>query len=222
MFTPPLTLAAELGDPDILRALLAHGAALEGRDYYDSTALLAATNGGKVDAVAVLLAAGADPNGADLRGQTPLLRAVLSAQRERQMQGFAKGDDWPGTWTGAHAPYMEIARRLLLHGAKTERADDEGTTPLFAAINECRGDFVDLLLRAGANVHHRDAAGDPVLPYLVLRLEMRRLDERGMIPIAERLLAADADPAARSASGHTAQELARLHRYSLLAGVLDR
>jgi len=129
----------------------------------------------------------------------------------------AKKPTRSGAWPGPDDCFQELARLLLVHGAALERADETGTTPLFAAILGCRPEFVELLLRAGANVHHRNAAGEPALPYLVLGLRMRQLKERDMIPIAEKLLAAGAEPAALSAKGHTAQELARLHGYPLLA-----
>ena len=67
----PLLLAARVGEPEVARALLAHGAAVDGREQsFGQTPLMVAVREGHSELARVLLDAGADPN-ARTRAEPP-------------------------------------------------------------------------------------------------------------------------------------------------------
>jgi hypothetical protein len=76
-----LRRAADSGDMQMLRLLLAQRVDIEARDASGRTALMLATLHGRAAAVDALLASGADPNAADTSGATPLQAAVANDQQ---------------------------------------------------------------------------------------------------------------------------------------------
>jgi ankyrin repeat protein len=73
----PLMFAAWLGQTRVVEALLRHGAQINARSGYQSTALELACISGNKTTVRTLLHAGANPNLPSRSGFTPLSRAVL-------------------------------------------------------------------------------------------------------------------------------------------------
>lgn len=95
-----------------------------------TSALIAASQAGRLDQVKALLAAGALPNGADEPGQRPLLAAIA-------------------------AGHGEIVRLLLQHGASANVKGPQGRTPLGMAAASGQARIVRLLLRADADINAR-------------------------------------------------------------------
>jgi Ankyrin repeats (3 copies) len=75
-----LRWAAESGDIQTLRAILAAEVRIDAPDARGRTALMLAASRGQAESVDVLLAHGADPNAADAIGTTPLKAALAADQ----------------------------------------------------------------------------------------------------------------------------------------------
>jgi ankyrin repeat protein len=134
----PLHSAAEGGEPEIVRALLAHGAAVDPWDAgRNATPLLAAAGELNLAAIEVLLRAGADPNVESAPGDSPLRLSVEQGDRA-------------------------IAAALLAGGA-TQTIDRAGgmlsRPALGIAIGRHDLPMIELLVAAGADPEARDAAG---------------------------------------------------------------
>jgi ankyrin repeat protein len=74
----PLHFAADADDPELVRALVAAGAAVNARSLAGHTALWWACNGGRTAAARELLSAGAHPNFRCTEGYSPLGRVYQS------------------------------------------------------------------------------------------------------------------------------------------------
>lgn len=147
--------AAARGRVEIVRELLAHGAAPDrisvaapgpapgeegagaGGDD-DGLPLCGAAACGDVETVAALLAAGADPRAAERDGWTPLL------------------------WAAANG-HTAAARTLLEAGADVEAHNDHGDTPLTLAARRGATGVVRALLEHGADPDAPDGDGDTAL-----------------------------------------------------------
>ena len=193
--------AAREGDPWIVELLLARGAKLEARSYTETTPLWEAACAGNVEAVQVLLDAGADANARSASGQTPLVTAVYGPGRQ---VGAASAEER----NRLRLWFLHIVEALLKAGADVNLGDDRGFNALWACISEGHPDLLALILGAGADLNHRDEAGEPVLCFLVKRQQLRKLNEANMARLARTLLNAGADPDARNRAGETARELA--------------
>lgn len=120
-----LQMAAEVGDAEIVRALLTGGAAVEGLGTWGYSALQMAVKGGHEEVVEMLLAGGANPEGMVTWGYTALQMAV---------QGRHKG----------------IATALLIGGAQSEATGTWGNTALQMAVDSGDTGMVRALLAGGA------------------------------------------------------------------------
>ena len=100
-----LMLAANRGNTEIARALLAAGAEVNVKDGSGQTALTRAADSGRTDIVRDLLAAGAEFNAKDKNGRTALMAAAVSG-------------------------HTEVAQALLEAGAEVNTKDNDGRTAL--------------------------------------------------------------------------------------------
>jgi ankyrin repeat protein len=114
-----------------VRSLLAAGAAVDGKDESDWTALHFAAAGGWTDVAALLLDRGADPNSRAFFDMTPLHWAA------------AKG-------------HAEVAGMLTRRGARAAARNAYGMTPLHLAADD---KVVAVLVAAGADVNALDDRG---------------------------------------------------------------
>ncbi|CAG4911279.1 unnamed protein product [Colias eurytheme] len=101
---------------------------VDDRDENGTTALMCASEKGRVDAVRLLVGAGADACAADMDGWTPL--------------AFA-----------ARAGHLAVVRELLDAGAVVDSRDCGNWTPLMWAAYKGHEEIVGLLLEKGAEVH---------------------------------------------------------------------
>ena len=114
----------------ILRLLLPAGADLKSTNRYGGTALIPAAHYGHVETVRELLQTKIDIDHVNRLGWTALLEAIIL------------GD--------GGAAHTEIVRLLVVHGAKLQRADAQGVTPLAHAEQRGQTAIVEILRRAGA------------------------------------------------------------------------
>lgn len=130
-----LLTAAEEGQAESVRALLALGAGVNCGDRNRETALYKAAKAGRAEAADVLIRVGkADVNKLSAFGSTPLHEAAVRG-------------------------HTHIVELLLRHGASHSLKDHEGVTPLEAAAAENKHEVVKLLVDAGAEVNIQDKDG---------------------------------------------------------------
>jgi uncharacterized protein len=123
-------LAGARGHTEIVRLALQAGADLTLTNRYGGTALIPACHYGHVDTVRVLLQSRIDVNHVNRLGWTALLEAVIL------------GD--------GSAPYREIVRLLLAHGALPNLPDRDGVTALAHARRLGQTHIVEMLQRVNA------------------------------------------------------------------------
>ncbi|CVK86462.1 uncharacterized protein FMAN_06267 [Fusarium mangiferae] len=120
--------AARESKAEIAKALLASGANVDARDYFDRTALYYACMKNSIEVVEILIAYGADVNAEERSHLTPL-------------------------WLAAQSGSIECAYRLL----KAETIDinarhTANDSPLYRAIERGHGDIVKMLVEKGAKI----------------------------------------------------------------------
>jgi hypothetical protein len=133
--SPEMAQAVSSDNAEAVRALLAAGAAPDGKDDLGWTALHLASAGGRTAVAALLLDRGADPNARANFDLTPLHWASLSG-------------------------HAEVVGLLTRRGARTDSRSVYGMTPLHLAANE---KVVEVLAAAGADVNALDARGQTPL-----------------------------------------------------------
>ena len=193
-----MSLAAEVGNTEMLKLLLEAGADADSPNPDGQTALLAVARTGNVEAAQLLLErrrhrrcagkvgrtdradvgvgapASGDDAAADLqrrRRQCPLHRSQLPASCEAE--GRPKNLD-----SGGLTPLLYAAREncmacvevLLENGADIDLPDPDGVSPLLVAIMNANWDLAQQLILAGADVNQWDIFGEaPLFTALDLR-----------------------------------------------------
>ena len=157
----PLLFAAQQGDIDSVRMLLAAGADLEYAAPDDGTALLVASASGQEAAAIFLLERGANPNAVDGFGLTPLHYAM--GKGVAALLGIRFDSSYR-----QHPPNLpNLARALLARGANPNARVTRGyklgpdgipfsmvgATPFFLAAVSADASLMRLLADAGADPH---------------------------------------------------------------------
>ncbi|KAG6357003.1 hypothetical protein INS49_014879 [Diaporthe citri] len=142
--TPPLALAVEMCNLDIVKLLLEKGADIQKADQTDgwyraplSTAILYIGTYSKTDIIRHLLENKADPLVSDEDGWTPL-------------------------WTAANEGYSEVVRLLLTSGAAPSLetpCGKNGWTPLCTAVVQEHTDVIQVLVEFGADFNKEVESG---------------------------------------------------------------
>jgi ankyrin repeat protein len=147
-----LQRAADAGNVDEVRRLLASGVNVDVRSESDWTALHVASDRGLVDVARVLLEHGASVKSRDKDGHTPLHLTGCEGSGRAQPKATEIGRNG-------------VARLLLEHGADPNAADGFGNTPLHNAINSDDVDLVSLLLEHGADPERKNSEGSSPMDY---------------------------------------------------------
>lgn len=139
----PLYLAAQWGQPDVVRLLLARGAAVNARDDVTGTALHAAAARGHKEAVEVLLEAGADVNAQTQSGVTPLAMAEVMQRQEvaellRRRQTIERQNGPRPSLDAQRGPYDVMAPRELQMDADPTQGQRGNTPAVLADPNAIR------------------------------------------------------------------------------------
>lgn len=134
--------AVETGDLAMVKELLSKdGNLLNARSHDRETAIIKASENGRLAIVRFLLKNGANPNDEDATsaGQTPLIHAAFNG-------------------------HTEIIKLLLNAGADIEKKNHiPGEGPLITAVQEGQLEVVKLLLKMGANPNVENADGENAL-----------------------------------------------------------
>ncbi|MBR3925954.1 MAG: ankyrin repeat domain-containing protein [Akkermansia sp.] len=173
----PLIQAARCACAECVRLLLAKGAEANAGSSYGTTALKEAIMQQSVKCVKLLVEHGAKVSGADFFGFDEMMLAVQIENEECVRLALAAGGD--PKYLGKH---LEIS--------------------LFDAVNDDDVPRVRELLKQGADVNFRNAAGETVL--------FRALQYATPCDCLSDILAAHPDETIRDAHGHTAWESAQL------------
>lgn len=168
------------GNPNMVRALLAHGADPNAADVHGTRPLYSAVSHNQLDEVVALLQAGARPTGHDgnqdtiwdlMRNPEPRIVAKLLAHggdpNERNGDGEAAlhalalhGEEVRGV---QRRRLMAIARMLAARGADVRATSDHGRTPLHVAASTGFAALARLVIAAGAPVDVADKQGQTAL-----------------------------------------------------------
>lgn len=173
--TSGLLKAAEDGDVDDVRVLLARGADVNAIDQYGETALMRAVHGDHAEVVSALLAKSAEVNA-----------------RNKQFY------DWTALHYAANSKKADVTRILLDGGAEVNAKDNKGETALMLAAddeNPAAVDTVRALLAKGADVNAKEGDGETALIMTTFH---------GNVEVARALIEKGADVNARMDNGITA------------------
>ncbi|HEY0765781.1 MAG TPA: ankyrin repeat domain-containing protein [Pyrinomonadaceae bacterium] len=191
----PLISAVQRTRPTMVKLLLAAHASVNIQDKSGNTALMYAKSsdsGPDAEVFDALLAAGASLDSTNGFGETPLILAAAKmgnvAAVRKLLATAAKATINARTANGQTAlsyaaSYSdpEIVAALLAGGAKVDEADQNGRTPLAAAIIRYQPsiEIVKILLNAGADVTIKDKEGHTPLSFArsLPQAEIRKLVE---------------------------------------------
>jgi ankyrin repeat protein len=134
--TTALHWAANEGDVELVRTLLAAGADPRAVNDFGATPMSAAAEVGDARVIDLLLMAGADVDSPNAEGETALMAVARTGR-------------------------LDAARLLLKHGAHPNTRENwGGQTALMWAAAQCQPPMIRLLLEHGASVDLRGAARD--------------------------------------------------------------
>ena len=165
--------AAEVGDAEGLRRLLARDPNLYRVGYWYTTPIHFAVREGRLEAVRVLLEAGADPAAVGLSGESLITIACdrgheavahlleeACARSERTAPDAARADHAIHL-AAAAGDLAQVEKLLDAEPALVHRGDGQGGTPLHRAVGASAREVIELLLDRGADIHARHGAGGP-------------------------------------------------------------
>lgn len=171
-----LMYASYNGNIEIVRALLAAGADINGYDEYGETSLFKAAEVGRMSITKELLENGADVNARTDLGMTVLMRAALSGYVEITEALLDAGADVNTknidgetaiTFAAFHG-HTAIVKMLLERGADVNSSDNNGTTVLMRSSAGGDTEMVRALLGASADVHAKSRFGHTALGDAIL------------------------------------------------------
>lgn len=196
---PLLTsLIAAVCDEDVagVRALIADGVPINGRNAHGQSPLASAASLGDADLVALLIKYGADPNGLGI-------------------------NDHPILTLAAQSGCLRTVQTLIEHGANANACRKRtGETPLLVAAARGQTDMVAALIAAGAKVNARTKAEIETdllrgHPEVCEETALHHAAESAPLRLLHLLLAAGADRKARTINGETPCSWARRARRPL-------
>jgi ankyrin repeat protein/beta-lactamase regulating signal transducer with metallopeptidase domain len=165
---PRLFEAAEAGDIERVKALLANGADVNTHDRANRTALHYAAERGHLEVVRLLLARGADVNAGAQAGWTPLLVATANKGRaqitELLLKNQARVNDadtagYTALFYAIWADDEETVKTLIAYGADVNKTPKGDYSPLVYGVWQWHTGNVKALMNAGADINVKDGDG---------------------------------------------------------------
>jgi ankyrin repeat protein len=163
--------AAQGGQTEIVRALLAAGASVKAQAADGSTALTLAAFGGHIEIARMLVRAGADVNASLADGSTALMKAAQAGHAEMVRALLQAGanagarakNGLTALMDASFAGHGDVVRILLEARSDVNASLDNGSTALMAAAQKGATDIVTALLAAGANPKAKSTTGGTAL-----------------------------------------------------------
>ena len=193
--------AVQAADLVQIKSLIQGGASVNARDEYGQTPLHHAAQRGFTDFIQVLVKHGAELHVFDNSGCSPILWAVVAEQIDAVMELLAMDADVDScsadgksalAWA-ASLNSSATAALLVERGASTSTTrDTQQNLPLDEAAASGNIPIIELLLRRGEDVNHRNRDGWSAIHWAA---------EEGHLEIVDRLLNAGANPNAVSSYG---------------------
>ncbi|WP_165227137.1 ankyrin repeat domain-containing protein [Aquisphaera insulae] len=153
----PLLIAVEQGYTQAVEMLLAAGADPNKRDADDLTPLMAAIEANRLEFVRLLLAAGADPDAGAPTHRSDERRTPLLVVIDNASDAVPAGADAEDESLARKVP-LAMIRALIDAGADVNLADDDGSQPLWYALDVHEPEIAEILLAAGAGGDEVSAA----------------------------------------------------------------
>jgi ankyrin repeat protein len=167
-----LISAAEKGDTEAVKALLAQGVYIHAQDREGRCALVAAAYNNRLEIADLLISAGADVNMKDDTIQSAYLIATMAGFPEFMKKTLEAGadvhstdsDNGTGLIRASDCGNVEIVRELLKTDIRVNHVNRIGWTALHEAIILGGGDarhteVVQMLVEAGADINLADKDG---------------------------------------------------------------
>jgi ankyrin repeat protein len=194
-----LMIAAESGQPAIVKLLLERGANAEAKDQSEDTALVLAVRGGNPEVIETLV-----PNASSQDKRQALFAAIDAGAIPVIQIEAPEGDaNTPATREpSAELPETKIVKLLLDNGAGLEARREDSVTPLIWASALGNTEAVKLLLEKGADVGGRESDGSTALIAAACNCAMATMPPTD--DAMELLLEKGADIEAKANDGSTA------------------
>lgn len=168
----------------VVQLLIEKGADINVVDLNQSSLLLSAARTGSKEVAEYLFESGCDFHTPDVDGNTVLMWAVRNGYESLARKLLDSGANINAkTINGKTALFFAIIYRqekcvqlLLEHEANVNIVDDNLKSPLIEAVYYSNSPFVvQLLLKAGANIYHRDLSGKRAIGYAISSSEVYNL-----------------------------------------------
>jgi len=153
--------AAQGGNPEILKLLIENNAIISIVNNYKETPLHVAAGYAHTEAMKVLLDHGSDTEAKDKYGITPLMNAGSARKLWKKEEQCI--------------PALQL---LIDNDADVNAIDNNGETALFHAINSRYARIIELLIKAGSDIFHRNNHGKNPLACAVGKKLMHPINER--------------------------------------------
>jgi ankyrin repeat protein len=175
----PLMRASISNRTEAVDFLLEKGASVNAVDKANMSALTWAVNHQSYESFLKLLKKGARVDTKEnLFGKTPLMNAVSLSNAEFSRQLIHRGAAVNAQCKDGNTPLIyaalnqngnmtEIINLLVRKGARVNKTNNKGMTPLLAAIQGCRTEHAQELIKKGANVNTAIADGSGVTPLML-------------------------------------------------------